>query len=160
MGTAWSNDNGNIHTHGRNDMDNAMNELWRAQQNAATRAAEGWLGLLQPGANRAPQTPAPPAAADEQAQAPTDSDTIPEDTTPEVTIDLATPEVTGRDPAPLQAIEAIQNLGNGQRDFAEHMARWAELQRDLADSMTAWASQQREYADALDRLLAPFSPRA
>jgi hypothetical protein len=61
---------------------------------------------------------------------------------------------------PLGVIEAIQNLGNGQRDFAEHMTHWAELQRDLADSMTAWASQQREYADALDRLLGPFSARA
>ena len=39
------------------------------------------------------------------------------------------------------------------------MTHWAELQRDLADSMTAWARQQRDYADALDRLLAPFSPR-
>jgi hypothetical protein len=144
-------------------MDNAMNELWRAQQDAATRAAEGWLGLLQPGAGRAPHTPAPPTAADDQTQAPTDSDTpaedASEDTTPEVTTDSdTTPEVAG--PAPLEAIEAIRNLGHGQRDFAEHMTRWAELQRDLADSMTAWASQQREYADTQDRLLAPFSPRA
>jgi hypothetical protein len=156
-------------------MDNAMNELWRAQQNAATRAAEGWLGLLQPGANRAPQTPVPPTA-DDQTQAPTNSDTTPEDTTPEeITPEDTTPEdttpedtpdsdttpkLTGPEPAPLQGIQAIQNLVDGQRDFAEHMTRWAELQRDLADSMTAWASQQREYADALDRLLAPFSPRA
>jgi hypothetical protein len=44
-----------ILTHWRNDIDNAMNELWRAQQNAATRVAEGWLGLLQPGADGAPE---------------------------------------------------------------------------------------------------------
>jgi hypothetical protein len=139
-------------------MDNAMNALWRAQQEAATRAAEGWLGLLQPGANQAPQTQAPPVAANAQ-DPPTDSDTTPEVATSE---DI-TPEVVAVEPAPpgpLQAIEAIQNLSNGQRDFAEHMTRWAELQRDLADSMTAWASQQREYADALERLLGPSSPRA
>jgi hypothetical protein len=137
-------------------MDNAMNALWRAQQDAATRAAEGWLGLLQPGANQAPQVPATPATADDQREAPIDSDTTSEVAAPEDT----TPEVVGVEPAPLQVIEAIQNLGNGQRDFAEHMTRWAELQRDLADSMTAWASQQREYADALERLLGPISPRA
>jgi len=137
-------------------MNNPMNALWRAQQDAAARAAEGWLGLLQPEADQAPQIPAPPAAADDERQEPTAGDTTPEVATP----DDSTTEDIGVDPAPLQAIEAMQNLGNGQRDFAEHMARWAELQRDLADSMTAWASRQREYADALERLLAPFSPRA
>ena len=135
-------------------MDNAMNALWRAQQDAAARAADGWLGLMQPGADRASQTPDPPVAAADQAEA-TDSGTR-EASSPEDT----TPEVVDAGPSLLQVIEAVQNLGNGQRDFAEHMTRWAELQRDLADSMTAWASQQREYADALDRLLAPFSPRA
>jgi hypothetical protein len=143
-------------------MDNAMNEMWRAQRDAATRLTEGWRELLQPGADRAPQAPAP--AADDQRQAPTDNDNTPEETTPEDTpASDTTLEVSDPEPAPLQAIQAIQairNLGDGQRDFAEHMTRWAELQRDLADSMTAWASQQRNYADALDRLLAPFSPRA
>jgi hypothetical protein len=134
-------------------MDNAMNALWRAQQDAATRAAEGWLGLLQPGANQAPEPP--DAAAADQPEAPTDSDT-PEVVTPEDT----TPEVIDVGPSPLQVIEAIQNLGNGQRDFAEHMTRWAELQRDLADNLTAWASRQRECADELERLLTSFSPRA
>jgi hypothetical protein len=100
--------------------------------------------------------PAPPAAAAaDQPEAPTDSDTpdvvTPEDTTPEV-IDVG--------PSPLHVIEAIQNLGNGQSDFAEHMTRWAELQRDLADTMTTWASRQRECADGLERLLTSFSPRA
>jgi len=95
-------------------MDNAMNALWRAQQDAATRAAEGWLGLLQPGANQAADQP----------EAPTDSDT-PDVLTPEDTA----PEAVDVGPSPLQVIEAIQNLGNGQRDFAEHMTRWAELQR-------------------------------
>jgi hypothetical protein len=159
-------------------MDNAMNELWRAQQNAATRAAEGWLELLQPGAKRAPHTPVPPAGVDDPTEAPAGSDTptenthedptandlAPEVTAPEVTApEVTAPEVTARESAALevlQAIRAIQNLGDVQRDFAEHMTHWAELQRDLADSMTAWATQQRDYADALDRLLAPFSPRA
>ena len=74
----------------------------------------------------------------------------PEDTAPKV-IDVG--------PSPLRVIGAIQNLGNRQRDFAEHMTRWAELQRDLADNMTAWASRQCECADELERLLTSFSPR-
>ena len=131
-------------------MDNAMNALWRAQQDAATRAAEGWLGLLQPGADQAPQTPAPPSAADDQEQAPQESGTSDEPAAPDDTI-----QEVGVEPAPREVIEAIQNLGNGQREFAEHMTRWAELQRDLADTMTAWASRQGEYADALERLLGP-----
>jgi hypothetical protein len=134
-------------------MDNAMNALWRAQQDAAARAAEGWLGLLQPGTNQAPEPPT--AAAADQPDAPTDSD-IPDVVTPEGTA----PEAVDVRPSPLQVIEAIQNLGNGQRDFAEHMTHWAELQRDLADNMTAWASRQRECADELERLLTSFSPRA
>jgi hypothetical protein len=145
-------------------MDNAMNALWRAQQDAATRAAEGWLGLLQPGANQAPPVPVPPTTEDDQRQAPTDSDatpelTTPEDTTPEaVGPEAVGPEVVGGEPAPLEVIEAIQNLGNGQREFDEHMTRWAELQRDLADTMVAWASRQGEHADALERLLGPWKP--
>jgi hypothetical protein len=142
-------------------MDNAMNELWRAQQKAATRATEGWLELLQPGAKRTTQAPAP-ATSDDPTQVPADgnptADMPPADTTDSETA----PEATAPEPAVLQALQAmraIQNLGDGQRDFAEHMTHWAELQRDLADSMTAWARQQRDYADALDRLLAPFSPR-
>ena len=149
-------------------MDNAMNEMWRAQQDAATRAAEGWLGLLQPGADRAPQT-STSSTPDDRTQASTTGDTSGDDTsTEEVAEEVAeqimdsdvTPEVADPESAALeaiQAIRAIQNLGDGQRDFAEHMTRWAELQRDLADSVTAWATQQREYADAVDRLLAPFS---
>jgi hypothetical protein len=145
-------------------MDNSMNELWRAQQQAATRAAEGWLGLLQPGASRAPQAPTP-STPDDETQASTGGgtsaeDTSGEDTTEDLTDTDITHEAAGPESAALeaiQAIRAIQNLGDGQRDFAEHMTHWAELQHDLADSMTAWAKQQRDYADALDRLLAPFS---
>jgi hypothetical protein len=143
------------------DMDNAMNELWRAQQDAAKRATEGWLELLQPGAKRAPQAPEP-VTADSPARLP-DTGSTAEDTPDDATDG----EIVLQDSAPepavleaLQAIRAIQNLGDGQRDFAEHMTHWADLQRDLADSMTAWAKQQREYADALDRLLAPFSHRS
>jgi hypothetical protein len=147
-------------------MDNAMNELWRAQQDAATRAAEGWLELLQAGTKRAPQTLVP-AGVDNPTEGPTGGDT-PKNThedpsATDLAPEITTPEATARESAALevlQAIRAIQNLGDVQRDFAEHMTHWAELQRDLADSMTAWATQQREYADALDRLLAPFSPRA
>jgi hypothetical protein len=137
-------------------MNNPMNDLWRAQQDAATRFTDSWRELLQPATERAPQTPTPPAEDD---RTPEPGDTDPEDATDSDT----THEITGPEPGSLQAseaIQAIQNLSDGQRDFAEHITRWAELQRDLADSMTAWASQQREYADALDRLLAPLSPPA
>jgi len=41
-------------------MGNAMNEPWRAQQDAATRFTESWRDLLRPPADRAPRTPAPP----------------------------------------------------------------------------------------------------
>ena len=57
------------------------------------------------------------------------------------------------------ALQPIRDLVQGQRDFADHMTRWAELQRDMADNMASWAAQQREYADTLDTLLAPFTPR-
>jgi hypothetical protein len=155
----------NTHTDWRTEMDNPMNEMLRAQQEAATRAAEGWLKLLQPGVTRAPHTP-PRPAGDNRTQVSTSSDTTSEDTREETADEATDSDITPEVAAPetavleaLQAIRAIQNLGDGQRDFAEHMTHWAELQRDLADSMTAWASQQRKYADALDRLLAPFSPR-
>ena len=45
-------------------MDNAMNKLWRAQQDAATRLTESWRDLNRPPADRAPRTPAPPEADD------------------------------------------------------------------------------------------------
>lgn len=179
-------------------MNNPMNEMWRAQQDAATRVTEGWLGLLQPGAQTAtPPTPddrTPASTGDTGAEDTRAEEARPEDTAAEdasaddasaddtAAEDFGTediggeevteqateqtvdsddpPEVAGPESAALeaiQAIRAIQNLGDGQRDFAEHMIRWAELQRDLADSVTAWATQQREYADAVDRLLAPFS---
>jgi hypothetical protein len=119
-------------------MGNPMNDLWRAQQDAATRMAESWSTLLQPATDRTARPPAPPEI--------TDGDTV--------------EEVVEVEPGPsaADAIEAIQALGNGQRDFAGHMARWAEQQRDLADVMTAWAGRQRDSAEALDRVLAAFSP--
>lgn len=123
-------------------MGNSMNDLWRAQQDAATRMAESWSTLLQPAADRTARPPAPSEI--------TDGDTVEE----------VVEEVVEVEPGPsaADAIEAIQALGNGQRDFAGHMARWAEQQRDLADVMTAWAGRQRDSADALDRVLAAFSP--
>jgi hypothetical protein len=49
-----------------------------------------------------------------------------------VTPENTAPEAVDVGSSSRQVIEAIQNLGNGQRDFVEHMTRWAELQRDLA----------------------------
>lgn len=134
-------------------MGNPMNDLWRAQQDAATRMTETWSTLLQPATDRTARPPAPSEAAD-PPQAPVDHGTAiatDGDTTEEVV------EVESG-PSAADALEAIQALGDGQRDFAGHMARWAEQQRDLADAMTAWAGRQRDSADALDRVLAAFSP--
>ena len=134
-------------------MNNPMNDLWQAQQEAATRMTESWSTLLQPAVGRTARPPAP-SEADEPAQELVEADSV--DATDSDPAD--TGEVADPLPAALDAIKAMQALGDGQRDFAEHMARWAELQRDLADVMTAWASRQRDSADALDRVLAPFSP--
>ena len=157
----------NISTNERIDMDNAMNELWRAQQDAATRLTESWRTLLQPAADGTARPPAPSQTDDPTQQLvdtdpgeTTDSDTTGSDTTDSDT----TGEVTEPEPEPepepsaLDAFQAIHALRDGQRDLAQHVTRWAELQRDLADTTTAWASRQRDHADALDRLLAPFSP--
>ena len=150
----------NIITNERIDMDNAMNELWRAQQDAATRLTESWRTLLQPAADGTARPPAPAQTDDPTQQLvdtdpgeTTDSDTTDSDTTGEVTEPEPEPE-----PSALDAFQAIHALRDGQRDLAQHMTRWAELQRDLADTTTAWASRQRDHADTLDRLLAPFSP--
>jgi hypothetical protein len=149
----------NISTNERIDMDNAMNELWRAQQDAATRLTESWRTLLQPAADGTARPPAPAQTDDPTQQLvdtdpgeTTDSDTTDSDTTGEVTEPEPEPE-----PSALDAFQAIHALRDGQRDLAQHMTRWAELQRDLADTTTAWASRQRDHADALDRVLAPFS---
>lgn len=134
-------------------MDNAMNEMWKAQQDAATRLTESWRTLLQPAAAGTARPPAPAEADDPTQQL---VDTEPEDTTAS--------DINGEtsEPQPefsaVDAFQAFQALRGGQRDFAEHLTRWAELQRDLADTTTALASRQRDYADALDRILGPFSP--
>jgi hypothetical protein len=134
-------------------MNNPMNELWQAQQDAAAQFTDGWRKLLQPAADRTTRAPAPPEADDPAAETvdtgsddPADIDTAREDVEPE-------PEFSA-----LDVFRAIQALGEGQRDFADHMIRWAELQHALADTLTSWASEQRERVDALNHLLAPFSP--
>ncbi len=57
-------------------------------------------------------------------------------------------------------VQPLNDLVDNQRDFADQMARWAELQRELADNVASWAARQRQHVDHLDRLLAPFSPRS
>ena len=136
-------------------MNDPMNELWRAQQDAATRFSEGWRTLLQPAADPTAQPPAPVESDDrtqELANSPDGGDTTGEVIEPE-------PEP---EPAPsvLDAIQAIRAIRDGQRDSAAHMTHCAELQHELADAMTAWANRQRDTADALDRIFAPFSPES
>ena len=147
-------------------MGNPMNELWQAQQDAATRMAESWRTLLQPAPDRTARPPALPEAAHPQPE-PVDTgtdDTGTDDTTGseitgyEIADSDPTEEVVEPEPAGLGAIHAIQALGEGQRDFAGQMARWAQLQHELADAMTTWARRQQDCADALDRALVPFGP--
>jgi hypothetical protein len=157
---------GETYRNQRIDMSNPMNELWRAQQEAAARMTQSWGSLLQPAADRTVTTPAPSEVDDAPPELddarPEDTDTDP-DTDEQIAEPEAEPEPEPEpeaepepEPAVLNAIQAIQALGEGQREFAEHMTGWAQQQRDVADALTAWASRQRDYADALDRVLASF----
>jgi hypothetical protein len=118
-------------------MDGSMESVWRAQQEAAARFSQGWRELLESTAGQTPGAGASPGLPDPL-------------------------QVLTRSAADYAAaaLQPLRDLANGQRDFAEHMTRWADLQRDLADNMGSWAARQREYADNLDRMLAPFSPRS
>ena len=149
---------GETYRNQRIDMSNPMNELWRAQQEAAARMTQSWGSLLQPAADRTVETPAPSEVDDATPEL---VDTRPEDTDTDSDEQIAEPEAEPKpepepEPAVLNAIQAIQALSEGQREFAEHMTGWAQQQRDVADALTAWASRQRDYADALDRVLASF----
>jgi hypothetical protein len=140
-------------------MGNPMNELWQAQQDAATRMAEGWRTLLQPATDRTASPPAPAPAADPPPQpvATGTHDAGTEDVTAGYTIEEITEPEPEPEPSALGAIQAIQALSEGQRDFAGQMARWAELQHEFADTLTTWARRQQDHADALDHALAPFA---
>jgi hypothetical protein len=140
----------NTRTEERIDMNDPMNELWRVQQDAATRLTDSWRTLLQPAAGPAATPPAPDD--DDPAQ----QLVGPDDPAESETTDGAVEPVP--EPSLLHAFEAIQALCDGQRDLAQDLTRWAERQHELADTMTAWATRQRDTADALDRILAPFSP--
>ena len=133
------------------DMNDPMSELWRAQQDAATRITDSWRTLLQPATGLAARPPAPDADLPQQL-VDTDTDDPAEGETAEEAVEPA-PE-----PSVLDAFEAIQALRDGQRHLAKDLTRWAALQHELADTMTAWANRQRDTADALDRILAPFPP--
>lgn len=133
-------------------MNKPMNELWQAQQDAAARFADSWRTMLQPAADPATRSPVAAEVDDRPAET-VDIDT--EDTSDgDSAREVAEPE-----PAAMNVFQAIQALGDGQREFADQMTRWAELQRELADTLTAWANQQREYADTLNHMLAPSSSR-
>lgn len=58
------------------------------------------------------------------------------------------------------AMQPVRDLLEGQRDFAEHVGRWAQMQRELADSLAEWAARQQEYLDALDQMLPPHVPHS
>jgi hypothetical protein len=152
-------------------MSNPMNDLWRAQQEAAARMTESWSTLLQPAADRKVR-PAAPSEVDDATEelvgthpeGAEDVDIVADrdDDTAELEPGLEPePEPEPEpDPAAVNAIQALRALGDGQRDLAEHMTGWARQQRDLADAMTAWASRQRDSADALDRVLDTFPTSA
>ena len=117
-------------------MADPMEGVWRAQREAAARFTEVWRELLESSTARPSGSGASGGVQDPFA---------------------AVTRSAGEYAA--VALKPIRELVDGQRKFADQMTRWAELQRDLADNMATWAAQQREYAEALDRLLAPFTPR-
>ena len=51
----------------------------------------------------------------------------------------------------------LREMMAGHREFADQMARWAELQGELAEQMSAWARKQRDLADTMDSLLSPVA---
>jgi len=118
-------------------MTEAMEGILRAQRQAAAQFTEVWRELLESSVGATPGVPASRAVQDHL------------DAVTRSAADYA-----------LVALKPVRDLVEGQREFADQMTRWAELQRDLADNMATWASQQRAYAEALDRLLAPFTPRS
>lgn len=130
-------------------MNNPMNDLWKAQQDAATRFTDSWRTLLPTADDSTARSSRPPESDDRPAE-------IVENVGNTTAVEPAH-EVIEPEPEAPDFFRAIQALGDGQRDFADHMTRWAEQQRELADSMTVWADRQRECADALNRVLAPFS---
>jgi len=113
-------------------MDGPTERAWHAQREAAIGLAEIWREIVD-GTVRAAATP----AGGEQTAA------------------------LARQVAEYAAIAAqpLRDLLAGQRDFAEHIGRWAEMQREIADGMATWAAHQQEHLDALDRLLPPYGPR-
>ena len=117
-------------------MDDPMTSLVRAQQEAAARFARTWGEIATTAATAA----ASGGVADPQRQFQEQFEALTRSVT-----DYAT-----------AAAQPLRDLAAGQREFADRMARWAELQRELADSVATWADQQRRYADTLDRMVTPF----
>jgi len=116
-------------------MDGPMESVWRAQREAAARFTDSWRDLLD-GTTARPSPAATAADVEERLRE----------------LVRTVTEHTAAVLAPLR------DLAQSQREFADHMARWAELQRDLADDVAAWAGRQRQYADHLDGLLAGPPP--
>lgn len=118
-------------------MDGPIEGVWRTQAEAAARFTQVWRELLETSTGGTSGSPASRLVQDH--------------------LDAVTRSAA--DYAAV-ALKPLRDLVEGQCEFADRMARWAELQRELAENMASWAAQQREYADALDRLLAPFTPRS
>jgi hypothetical protein len=113
-------------------MDGPTELAWQAQRDAALRLAEIWRELVEGTVRAATQAP----AGGEQVAA------------------------LARQVAEYAAVAAqpLRDLLAGQRDFAEHVGRWADMQREIADGMATWSAHQQEHLDALDRLLPPYGP--
>ena len=116
-------------------MDGSIEGVWRTQAEAAEHFTKVWRELLESSTSGTTRSPASRLFQDQ--------------------LDAVT-----RSAAEYAAValKPLRDLVEGQREFADRMARWAELQRELAENMASWAAQQREYADTLDRLLSPFTP--
>jgi hypothetical protein len=136
-----------------------IENVWRAQREAAARFTESWRGMLT-GPAGAPTKPASDAGGDASPDAggnaaPDASPAVPAGPTVEERFQALTDSVNDY---AATLVQPLHHLVDSQRDFADRMARWAELQRDFADDMASWAARQREHVDHLDRLLAPFLP--
>jgi hypothetical protein len=85
-------------------MDGPTESVWRAQQEAAARFADGWRALLESTAGRTTGAGASAGLPDPL-------------------------QVLTRSAADYAAvaIQPLRDLADGQRDFADQMTRWAEL---------------------------------
>lgn len=105
-----------------------MDDVWKAQREAATSLTGMWRSLVEQSVRGASSS---------------------------VEAGNRSVEALTRQAEEYAALFAqpIRDLVEGQRDFAEQVGRWADMQRETAEGLKEWSTRQREYLDALERLL-------